>query len=156
MKAFKVLSALLFAGIFGSLACNEGVNKEEKTVDIQDLTKNKEETHAPAIKEDEIKLTNPLDAKLVAAGKATYELKCQSCHKLTGEKLVGPGWLAVTKRRSPVWIMNMINNTDMMLDSDAEAQKLLELCMVRMPNQNLSKDQAREVIEFMRKNDGEK
>ena len=50
----------------------------------------------------------------------------------------------------------MVTNTDMMLDSDPEAQKLLELCMVRMPNQNLTKDQAREVIEFMRSNDGEK
>jgi len=28
--------------------------------------------------------------------------------------------------------------------------------MVRMPNQNLSKDQAREVLEFMRSNDGVK
>ena len=83
-------------------------------------------------------------------------MKCQSCHRLTGEKLVGPGWQEVTKRRAPVWIMNMITNTEMMLDNDAEARKLLELCMVRMPNQNLTKDQAREVIEFMRNNDGEK
>jgi hypothetical protein len=44
----------------------------------------------------------------------------------------------------------------MMLESDAEAQKLLEQCLVRMPNQNITKDQAREVIEFMRSNDGEK
>ena len=92
----------------------------------------------------------------MSAGKSTYELKCQSCHRLTEEKLVGPGWKDVTKRRKPVWIMNMITNVDMMLESDAEAQKLLEQCMVRMPNQNLSQDQARQVLEFMRSNDGEK
>jgi hypothetical protein len=44
----------------------------------------------------------------------------------------------------------------MMLESDPEAQKLLEQCMVRMPNQNISKDQARELLEYMRHNDGEK
>ncbi len=92
----------------------------------------------------------------MTAGKGIYEMKCQSCHRLTGEKLVGPGWKDVTHRRKPVWIMNMITNTDMMLDSDAEAQKLLELCMVRMPNQNLSTSDARSVIEFMRNNDGDK
>jgi len=43
-----------------------------------------------------------------------------------------------------------------MLEKDAEAQKLLEQCMVRMPNQNLSKEDARKVLEFMRNNDGEK
>jgi DNA-binding transcriptional regulator WhiA len=50
----------------------------------------------------------------------------------------------------------MITNTDMMLDKDAEAEKLLELCMVRMPNQNLSLEDARQVLEFQRSNDGEK
>lgn len=156
MKIFNLLPVLLFSGSVCMLACSEGVKKGEKPVEIQELTKEQEEKHGPEIKADEIKLTNPLDAKLVAAGKATYELKCQSCHKLTGEKLVGPGWQDVTKRRTPTWIMNMITNTEMMLDSDAEAQKLLELCMVRMPNQNISKDQSRELIEFMRNNDGEK
>ncbi|MEK7224431.1 MAG: c-type cytochrome, partial [Bacteroidota bacterium] len=93
---------------------------------------------------------------MVSTGKSTYELKCQSCHRLTEEKLVGPGWKDVTKRREPLCIMNMITNVDMMLETDPEAQKLLELCMVRMPNQNISKDEARKVLEFMRSNDGEK
>jgi len=156
MKHSKLLAFLLCSGIIFLFACNEGVKKDEKPVDIQELTKDKEEPKSPEIKSDELKLTNPLDEKMVATGKATYELKCQSCHRLTEEKLVGPGWKDVTKRREPVWIVNMITDTEMMLDSDPEAQKLLELCMVRMPNQNLTKDQAREVIEFMRKNDGEK
>ncbi|WP_332369768.1 hypothetical protein [Spirosoma telluris] len=68
----------------------------------------------------------------------------------------GPGWKGVTSRRKPEWIMNMILNVDMMLGKDAEAQKLLELCLVRMPNQNLSEAEARSMVEFMRSNDGEK
>ena len=52
--------------------------------------------------------------------------------------------------------MNMITNVDMMLDSDPEAQKLFEQCLVRMPNQNITREDAREVLEFMRSNDGEK
>lgn len=101
-----------------------------------------------------VELTHPLDEKMVAKGKEISEVKCLSCHKLTDEKLVGPGWKGVTDRRTPEWIMNFITNVDEMLDKDAEAQAMLEICMVRMPNQNLNDDEARAVLEFMRKNDG--
>jgi len=109
--------------------------------------------HGPEIKNVELK--NPLDPAWVASGKAIYEMKCFPCHKLTGDKLVGPGWAGVTKRRTPVWIMNMISNTDMMLAQDAEALKMLEMCLVRMPNQNVAVEDSRKLLEFMRKNDGE-
>ncbi len=156
MKCNKFLSAAVLSACLFIISCNEGVKDEPKPVDIQELTKDKPETHGTEIKEGDITLSTPLDQAMVTAGKATFELKCQSCHKLTEEKLVGPGWKGVTKKRQPVWIMNMITNVDMMLEKDPEAQKLLELCLVRMPNQNITQDEARKVIEFMRNNDGEK
>jgi cytochrome c551/c552 len=119
-----------------------------------ELISNQPIVHGPEIKNVELK--NPLDQAWVAGGKTVYDTKCMPCHKLDGTKLVGPGWKEVTKRRAPVWIMNMICNTDMMLAQDAEAQKQLELCLVRMPNQNVSVEDARKVLEFMRSNDGEK
>ena len=128
MKKTTIFLSLMTAGLFFA-ACNEGVKEEPKPVDIQDLTKNQTETHGKEVKEGDIKLTNPLDQAMVTAGKATYELKCQSCHRLTDEKLVGPGWAGVTKKRQPTWIMNMITNVDMMLEKDPEAQKLLEISL---------------------------
>ena len=145
-----ISSVLLFT------ACGGGVDKDAKPIDVQELTKNQPETHGTEIKESEITVTNPLNAEWVTGGKSIYELKCQSCHRLTEEKLVGPGWKNVTQRRKPVWIMNMITNVDMMLETDAEAQKLLEQCMVRMPNQNITKEEPRKILEFMRNNDEEK
>jgi hypothetical protein len=50
----------------------------------------------------------------------------------------------------------MITNVDIMLESDMQAQRLLDECIVRMPNQNLKLDEARKVLEFQRSNDGEK
>ncbi|RYZ62116.1 MAG: cytochrome c [Chitinophagaceae bacterium] len=100
-----------------------------------------------------IQLTHPLDQKMVADGKNVYDVKCSSCHKLTDEKLVGPGWAAVTDRRTPEWIMNFVTNTEEMLVKDTAAQNMLEVCMVKMPNQSLSEADARSVLEFMRKND---
>ena len=159
MKLTKLMFTILFFSVTGLLliACgNEGVKKDEKPVDIQELAKNQPETHGLEIKESEIQITHPLNQEWVEGGKRIYELKCQSCHKLTEEKLVGPGWKGVTQRRTPAWILNMITNVEMMLEKDPEAQKLLELCLVRMPNQNLMIEDARKILEFQRSNDGEK
>jgi hypothetical protein len=140
---------------FFAISCGgEGVKKDAPPVDINELAKNKSETRGAEVKESDIQITHPLNREWVTAGKNIYELKCQPCHKLNEEKLVGPGWKDVTKRRTPVWIMNMVTNTEYMLDKDPEAQKLL--CMVRMPNQNLSLQDARQVLEFQRSNDGDK
>jgi cytochrome c551/c552 len=103
-----------------------------------------------------VELTHPLDQKMIASGKNVYDLKCASCHKLTDEKLVGPGWKDVTKRRAPEWIMNFVTNTDEMIQKDAVAKNLYEVCLVKMPNQNLSDDDARAILEFQRNNDGDK
>lgn len=96
------------------------------------------------------------DPAMAAAGRKVAEVKCTSCHKPTDEKLVGPGWLGVTKRQTPEWIMNFISNPDPMIDVDPELQKQLELCLVRMPNQGLADNEAREILEYMREIDGAK
>ncbi|KAB2850851.1 MAG: c-type cytochrome [Ignavibacterium sp.] len=99
-------------------------------------------------------LTDKLDEAKAKIGEDASGVKCTSCHKMTDEKLVGPGWKDVTKRRTGEWIMNFITNPDPMLDKDPEAQAMLELCLVRMPNQSLTDDDARAILEYMRKNDG--
>lgn len=104
----------------------------------------------------EVKLSTPLDQTMAGEGNKLYDLKCSSCHRLTNEKLVGPGWTGVTTRRKPEWIMNFATNPDEMLSKDPKAIAMLEECLVRMPNQNVTEKEARALLEFMRKNDGVK
>jgi len=103
---------------------------------------------------NEVKLTHPLDQDMIGKAEPLYSAKCIACHKLTDEKLVGPGWKGITDKRTPEWIMNFITNTQVMLDKDLAAQADLVTCIVRMPNQDLTDEQARQMLEFMRKNDG--
>ena len=150
---------LLLAGLGGVLAFTGCGSKEEAEAAAKasptpaDLVAQQPKVHGVEIKTVEI--TKPLKQDWVAKGKGIYEMKCLACHKLTVDRLVGPGWSGVTKRRQPVWIMNMITNVDMMLEKDAEAQKLLEMCLVRMPNMNVTAEEARQLFEYMRHNDGE-
>lgn len=103
-----------------------------------------------------VELNSPLDQNLVKTGQTVYDVKCASCHKLTDEKLVGPGWKDVTTRRTPEWIMNFVTNPEEMLNKDPQAMSMLEICLVRMPNQNLSDEEARASLEYMFANDGKK
>ncbi len=150
-------TAFLITGVLFLISCGgKEASSDKKEADVKETPTTQPEVHGELIKAGDVFLTPTLNEQWVTAGKATYELKCLSCHKLTDERLVGPGWTGVTKRREPHWIMNMITNVETMLETDPEAQKLLEQCLVRMPNQNLNKDEARQVLEFMRRNDGVK
>jgi cytochrome c551/c552 len=158
MKKFLIvsgISALL-------IACGGG---EEKKADATSSAPAAQEpAAAPAATADakgigkftKVEVSPTLDAAMAEKGQTVYDVKCMSCHKLTDERLVGPGWKGVTQRRTPEWIMNFATNVDEMLAKDPEAQAQLEVCLVRMPNQNLTDNDARGVYEFMRKNDGVK
>ncbi len=105
---------------------------------------------------ENLTLSPNLDPAMAAEGGKIREVKCASCHKTTSEKLVGPGWKGVTQRRKPEWIMNFITNPDPMISKDPVVQAELEICLVRMPNQSLTDENARAILEFMRQNDGVK
>jgi mono/diheme cytochrome c family protein len=160
MKKIFVLSGLVLFGLIS--ACGGG--GEEKTA-AKDPAKPygtpppetpTYDPHRGEGKFTDLVVEGKLDPKQAEEGLKAYDVKCASCHKLTDEKLVGPGWAGVTTRRQPGWIMNFITNTDVMLDKDPEAQAMLEICLVRMPNQSLTDEEARNILEFMRKNDGVK
>jgi len=166
MRSKFFLPAIVIASLMAIIACNSSSDKSQQSESTPDNSATKADTGTSASgssnekegvgKFKHVDLTHPLDQKMIAAGKNVYDVKCASCHKLTDEKLVGPGWKGVTKRRAPEWIMNFVTNTEEMLDKDATAKNLYEVCLVKMPNQNLSDDDARAILEFQRNNDGDK
>jgi hypothetical protein len=103
-----------------------------------------------------VDLGDGIDEAMANKGKAILDMKCTACHQYNDKRVVGPGFEGVTNRRRPEWIMNMITNVEVMLDEDPVAQALLEECLTRMPNQNISIGDSRDILEFLRKNDMEK
>lgn len=90
-----------------------------------------------------------IDAKMVTSGKAAFESKCSACHKF-GERYVGPDLKSVTERRNPEWIMNMMLNPIEMTQKDETAKALLGEYMTQMTFQNVSQDEARQILEYFR------
>lgn len=94
---------------------------------------------------------NPeIDQEMAARGKEVYDKMCTACHKPT-ERFIGPAPQGIMERRTPEWIMNMILNPDEMVKENAQAKKLLmEYNGSPMANQNLTEEQARDVLEYFR------
>lgn len=158
MSRKNILLAILTGMIVLAVACNSNDKSKENSASTDTSAATTGTTDANNPKGigpyQNIQLTHPLDEKMVAEGLNAYNVKCASCHKLTDEKLVGPGWKGVTDRRTPEWIMNFVTNTEEMLEKDTAAQNMLEICLVKMPDQNLGEAEARATLEYMRKNDG--
>jgi mono/diheme cytochrome c family protein len=162
MKKFMLLSLII---VFMAACGGNESSRPESTVDNSSSEKIPNPGGADVSKYDpnrgegkftHVDVDNKLDVAMAGSGEKIYGVKCASCHKLTDEKLVGPGWKGVTQRHEPEWIMNFVTNTDEMITKDPKAQAMLEICLVRMPNQNLTDTDARDLLEFMRKNDGVK
>lgn len=157
------MKTLLLGIVFGCIfftACDEKTPHQVQNSENSEKPKVEPPSYDPNRGEGKFNESNveiaSLDLALAEHGKSVAETKCFSCHKVSEEKLVGPGWKGVTERRKPYWIMNFITNPDAMIDKDPEVQAQLELCLVRMPNQNLTEKEARSILEFMRQNDGAK
>jgi len=94
-----------------------------------------------------------LDEKLAEQGKAVFEAKCTACHKTTDQKVVGPGLKGVTTRRQAAWILNMVTNPVEMTQKDPTAKGLLAEHLTQMTFQDVSDDQAKQILEYLRQND---
>jgi mono/diheme cytochrome c family protein len=169
MRRITTLITFLIAIAFiGFEACSsggsdKGGDSDSKKKAKKEKKKEKKEEVPESIKKgkgigpvEEVEVADKINEDWAKKGEAIHGKKCASCHKLTDKRATGPGWAGITNKRKPEWIMNMIMDTEAMLAQDPEAQKQLAECATRMPNQNLSRDEARQVLEFMRKNDMDK
>lgn len=160
MKKFILLAAigiLIYASSCGSQSTENQSASDTTAASDQNTASQDPSSYDPKRGEGKfttVEVGDHLDGAMAGEGKKVYDVKCGSCHKLTDEKLVGPGWKGVTTRHELPWIMNFITNPDPMISKDPALQAQLEICLVRMPNQNLTDDEARHIVEFMRQNDG--
>lgn len=92
---------------------------------------------------------SPIRDDLAATGETVFTSKCSACHKLD-ERYVGPPLRDVTERRSPVFVMNMMLNPEGMVRDHPEVKALLAQYYTPMPNQSLTRDEARAVLEYLR------
>ncbi len=90
-----------------------------------------------------------LDLEKVARGQAIFNSKCTACHEFD-RRFVGPPYKDILERRSPEFVMNFILNPGEMARRHPEGKKMLAEFLTVMPFQNVSKDEARAIVEYFR------
>ena len=164
MKSTLKLFTLLLTLFIFSCGGGESEKKEDTKVKLKKQKTEKKVEATKATKPSEtIDLTNKgvgpitsvtfnpdIDQVMVAKGADVYKKMCTACHKV-GKKFIGPPPNGVFKRRTPEWVMNMILDPEGMVKNDPLAKALLmEFNGAPMVNQNLSKEEARAILEYFR------
>jgi hypothetical protein len=90
-----------------------------------------------------------IDQNLVIQGTKIFNMQCISCHKLDSRD-VGPSLRNVTKMNTPLYIMNYLLNTTEMQKQDPLMQKLVSEYKIMMPDQQLTRDGAWAILEYLR------
>ncbi len=141
-------------------ADDKGSGGAKKDPAAADSSKSKENKPPSAETQDkgigpikEVKL-GPIDEKLVAQGEKLFAAKCTVCHQLDTKK-IGPTLRDVTKQETPEFIMNMMLNTDQMERKNPHVKKLIAQYQTYMTILDLSQDDARALLEYLR-SEGEK
>ena len=167
MRKLAILSILLGLGTL--VACSGKEEKKEekfsyettKTNKTAEAETNADESETPASeritldqkgvgKIKELKLDPTIDQEMVTRGAAIFKTNCTACHKVD-KRFIGPSPKGIMKRRSPEWIMNMILDPELMVEQDRCAKDLLvEFNGAAMANQNMTEEQARDILEYFR------
>lgn len=98
---------------------------------------------------EEVILPPTIDEQLAAEGREIFEMNCAACHEMD-MRLVGPPLGDVVERRSPTFIMNIIMNPEEMVRNHPEGQAMLAQYPIVMPYQNITPDEARAILEYLR------
>jgi cytochrome c551/c552 len=97
----------------------------------------------------------PADAAKAEQGEKLFQTKgCSACHAF-GKKVTCPDLAGVTHRRTAAWMENQILHPDVMTKEDPISHDLFAKFSLQMPNQKLTEDEARAVIEFFKHKDKE-
>lgn len=150
-----MLGLTLFVGVLLFTSCGDNAGQDpskfrntKQTENTSGLTDFELENGIGPIKQ-KIELA-AIDPALVKKGQEIFDTKCASCHKLD-EKYVGPPQRDVIKRRSPEYILNFMLNPEENYKKHPEAKKLLGEYLTQMPNQNLTIDEAKALLDYFRK-----
>lgn len=137
---------VLFTGCGGNSENGSTQSSESKSTDR--LTEF-EQKHGIGPVNEPVTFDEEINSKMVVRGKEIFKTKCSACHKMT-EGYVGPPLGDVLEKRTPAYVMNMILNPVEMTRKHPEAKKLLRQYMNQMTFQNVSREQARAIVEFLR------
>ena len=95
---------------------------------------------------------SPVDEALATQGAALFTSKtCATCHGF-GRKIQCPDLKPVAGQRTEKWMLAQVMHPDVMTKKDPTSVQLMKQYTLQMPNMNLTEDQAKALVEYIKKN----
>ena len=150
---FHLLTSVLIIGLLTNCGGNDSSANGDAPAEPIEIYKPKPKASPLGIGPvtEEVKL-GEIDPAMAKQGEEVFTQMCTACHKLD-KRHVGPALSGVLERRNPAWVMNMILNPEVMVKEDPVAKELFAEYLSPMANQNLTQEQARAVVEYIRQYD---
>ncbi|MGM0547285.1 MAG: c-type cytochrome [Bacteroidota bacterium] len=144
------IAGLLVLTVALLIGCGQSSDNEKDASDSeeekQELTEFEVE-HGIGPVDEEITI-DEIDPELAEEGMRIFDMKCGACHKMD-ERYVGPPLGGIMNARSPAYVMNMMLNPEEMLEKHPVAKSLATEYPTSMTDQQLSREQARAVVEYL-------
>lgn len=90
-----------------------------------------------------------INSEKVETGQQIFQIQCEACHTLDA-RISGPALRNTVNRRGPEFVMNYILNPTVMSQQHPIGIELSEQYAGEMPENNLSMEEARAVLEYLR------
>lgn len=165
MRRLAACLLILTTGTFAALGCGGGSGTDQ-TAGTPPATS----TPTPAPAETTVVPPLPTESKydagprageaavnaaLATAGEKLFQTKgCVVCHGF-GKKITCPDLVGVSMRRTAQWMEQQILHPEIMVKEDRIAAELKAQYALPMTNQGLTPDEAKSVIEFLKRKDRE-
>jgi mono/diheme cytochrome c family protein len=147
----RKISTIILVIFMVTLVSCKGDKEEKSELEVSETKK-----ETAQVEEEETKPPLPINEELAEKGEELFKTKgCSACHTIGKGKLTGPDLAGVTKRRKLEWIENQILHPEVMVEKDPIARELLATYLVKMPNQNVTPEEAKAIIMYFREKDSE-
>jgi mono/diheme cytochrome c family protein len=144
----RILILLLVALVYTGCGNGEEADRRTDTREAEPELTDFELEHGIGPVTDRLDIGD-LDVERARRGADIFDRRCTACHRM-GRRFVGPPLGEVTEMRSPEFIINFILNPEEMTNRHPVGQELLQDYMTIMPYQNVTKEQAIEIVDFLR------
>ncbi|MGH7799139.1 MAG: c-type cytochrome [Thermodesulfobacteriota bacterium] len=145
------ISTIILVGFIAMFVSCNGDKEEKSESEVGEIKK-----EVIQAQQEMPKAPPPINEELAEKGEEIFKTKgCIACHTIGKGRLTGPDLAGVTERRKLDWIENQILHPEEMLEKDSIAKELLATYLVKMPNQNVTPEEAKAIIMYLREKDSE-
>lgn len=149
MHDHRIYGVVLLVLLLSLGGCGGGEQGGEDAGKAAEAAANEETAKAVYGKIKEVSMDPQVNTAFAEKGEKIFNVVCSACHKYD-ERYVGPAVGDVYDRRTPEYIMNMMLDTEVMLEKDDTARCLLQEYLTKMPSAQVNETDARYVLEHLR------